>query len=170
MANQVAIALENARLFQETNQRLEELQQAQRQYLHESWSSLAAADKFEYNIGDESATTPENALHVPLMLRDEIIGQISLSSEEEWSDEERAWIESVATQASIALENARLMDESRTLAGLDRTVAEITTRVWSASTIDGILQTAVKEIGRALNLSEATIELSMDGQGAAKDE
>ncbi len=33
VANQVAIALENARLFQETNKRLDELQQAQRQYL-----------------------------------------------------------------------------------------------------------------------------------------
>ena len=170
VANQVAIALENARLFQETNSRLEELQLAQREYLHESWSSLTAKNKYEYNIGDGGASSQESALNVPLTLRNEIIGQISLTGDEEWSDEDRAWIESVATQASIALENARLMDEGRKLASLDRTVAEITTRVWSASTIDGILQTAVKEIGRALNLSEATIELNIEGQGAAKDE
>jgi GAF domain-containing protein/HAMP domain-containing protein len=170
VANQVAIALENARLFQETNQRLEELQQAQRQYLRESWSAITSGDKLEYNLGDESLVSRENALNVPLTLRDEIIGEISLNGDAEWSEEERAWIESVATQASIALENARLMEESRKTAGFDRTVAEITTRIWSANTIDGILQTAIKEIGRALNLSEATIELTPGESGAASNE
>jgi GAF domain-containing protein/HAMP domain-containing protein len=170
VANQVAIALENARLFQETNQRLEELQQGQRQYLHKSWSSITDANKLEYNIGEENTSAQGSDLNVPLTLRNEIIGQISLNRDEEWSDEDRAWVESVATQASIALENARLMEESQKNAGLDRTVAEITTRIWSANTIDSILQTAVKEIGRALDLSEATIELSNEGQGAVENE
>jgi hypothetical protein len=52
-------------------------------------------------------------------------------------------------------------------AGIERTVAEITSRVWSANTIDDILQTAAKEIGRALNVSEATIELNVEEQGAS---
>ncbi len=164
MANQVAVALENARLFQETRQRLQELQAAQRLYLREAWESLSEQKRLEYNVGDETPSETESALQVPLALRDEIIGQISLAGEEEWSAEERAWVESVATQAAIALENARLMEESRKQAGIERTVAEITTRVWSASTIDGILQTAAREIGRALNLSETTIELKTDEQ------
>ena len=167
MANQVAVTLENARLFQETTLRLQELQSAQRQYLRESWSALTASTSFEYGIGDESASGTESAINVPLALRDEVIGQINITGEQDWSAEERAWVEAVATQAAIALENARLMEESRKQAGIERTVAEITTRVWAANSIDGILQTAAKEIGRALNLSEATIELKMDEQGGA---
>jgi GAF domain-containing protein/HAMP domain-containing protein len=167
MANQVAVALENAHLFQETNQRVQELQTAQRQYLREAWTSLAASEHLEYGVGDETLSTTETALSVPLTLRDEVIGQIDLSGDREWSPEERTWVESVATQAAIALENARLMEDSRKQAGIERTVAEITSRVWSANTIDGILQTAAKEIGRALNVSEATIELNVEEQGAS---
>jgi GAF domain-containing protein len=170
MANQVAIALENARLFQETNQRLQELQTAQRQYLRETWSSLTANNQFEYSIGDDIASATKSSMNVPLALRDEIIGQINLTGEEEWSPEERAWVESVAVQSAIALENARLMEEGRKQAGIERAVAEITTRVWSSNTIDGILQTAAKEIGRALNLSEATIELNTTEQEGADNE
>ncbi|MFZ5857572.1 MAG: GAF domain-containing protein [Chloroflexota bacterium] len=170
MANQVAVALENARLFQETNQRIQELQATQRQYVREAWSSLAAGAPLEYKVGDETPFETETVINVPIALRDEVIGQINLTGEREWSPEEQAWVEAVATQAAVALENARLMEESRKQAGIERTVADITTRVWSVSSIDGILQTAVKEIGRALNLSEATIELSVDDQGEANRE
>jgi hypothetical protein len=79
-------------------------------------------------------------------------------------------VESVATQTAIALENARLTEEGREQANLERTVAEITTKIWSANTIDGILHTAAKEIGRALNLSEATIELQGEEEGAPRNE
>lgn len=170
MANQVAVALENARLFQETNQRIQELQATQRQYVREAWSSLAAGEPLEYKIGDDVPLETETAINVPIALRDEVIGQINLTGEREWSPEEQAWVEAVATQAAVALENARLMEESRKQASIERTVAEITTRVWSVTNIDGILQTAVKEIGRALNLSEATIELIVGDQGEASRE
>ncbi len=162
MANQVAIAIENARLFQEINLRLQELQSVQRDYVREAWSSLAKLDNLEYGVGEVTAAASENTLQVPLALRDEVIGQINIESPEAWSPDERAWVESVATQAAVALENARLMEASRAQANLDRTVAKITTKIWSVSTVDGILQTAAREIGRALNLSETVIELGVD--------
>jgi GAF domain-containing protein/HAMP domain-containing protein len=170
MANQVAIAIENARLFQEINIRLQELQAAQRDYVHDAWSSLSRLENFEYGVGEVTAAASDTTLQVPLALRDEVIGQISVEGNEVWSPEERAWVESVATQAAIALENARLMEASRAQASLDRTVAEITTRIWSVSTVDGILQTAAREIGRALNLSETVIELGVEEKGSGQHE
>jgi GAF domain-containing protein/HAMP domain-containing protein len=170
MASQVAIALENARLFQETRERLQEVQTVQRQYLREAWSSQATRENLEYGVGDETVSEHDTALNVPLTLRDQTIGQITLTGDTEWSPEERVWVESVATQTAIALENARLTEEGREQANLERTVAEITTKIWSANTIDGILHTAAKEIGRALNLSEATIELQGEEEGAPRNE
>jgi hypothetical protein len=41
-------------------------------------------------------------------------------------------------------------------------LAEINSRIWSSATIDGVLQTAVKELGRRLSASQATIELNLD--------
>jgi hypothetical protein len=43
-------------------------------------------------------------------------------------------------------------------------LAEINARVWSSATIDGVLQTVVKELGRRLDAAQATIELDIDEQ------
>jgi hypothetical protein len=43
-------------------------------------------------------------------------------------------------------------------------IAEINSKIWSAATIDGVLQTVVKELGRRLDASHATIELNMDDE------
>jgi GAF domain-containing protein len=161
MANQVAIALENARLFLDAQQSLEEIRSTHQQSLMKGWAETARAEGgLEYAIGDGKDETGEKtALDIPLSLREQIIGKISLEGDEEWTPEDRGWIEAVATQAALALENARLLEESQQLALHERVVAEITSKVWSSATLDGILQTAIKELGRTLNASEATIEL-----------
>jgi GAF domain-containing protein len=41
-------------------------------------------------------------------------------------------------------------------------LAEINSKIWSAATIDSILQTVVKELGRRLDAAHATIELNLD--------
>jgi GAF domain-containing protein len=162
MANQVAIALENARLFQEARQALAEMQAIQRQYLRGSWESLAQEQSLEYQLGDIDPAEEPNQINVALSLRDQIIGQISMTGDSEWTPEQRGLIEAVATQAALALENARLVEESQSAAAREHLVADITSKVWSSLTIDGILQTAVRELGRALNVSEAIIELKME--------
>jgi GAF domain-containing protein len=162
MARQVAIAFENARLFQEAQKGLTEMQAIQRQYVLEAWSPLAGNEELEYKIGDEDAREGATEVDVPLALRDEIIGKISLTAEADWTPEQRNLIEAVATQAALALENARLVEESQSSAARERLLAEISGKVWASTTIDGILQTAVRELGRALDASEASIELKMD--------
>ncbi|MGC8856047.1 MAG: GAF domain-containing protein [Anaerolineae bacterium] len=162
MANQVAIALENARLYQEAQQNLKEMRTIQRQYLLSSWNALVdEKGNLGYTVGDEEMIG-QASLEVPLTLRDQIIGEISLASEQEWTPEERNLIEAIATQAALALENARLLEESQKLAARDHLIAEVTGKIWSANTLDGILQTAIKELGRALDVSEARIELKIE--------
>jgi GAF domain-containing protein len=71
-------------------------------------------------------------------------------------------IESIAAQAALALENARLVEESRSAARREHLVAEITGKIWGSTTVEGILQTAAKEIGRAFETDEVVIELKAD--------
>ena len=164
MANQVAVAFENARRFQETQRNLEELRSTHRMYLSEAWSETAREHgSYEYVSGTEvPADGHTAAIDVPLALRDQIIGSLSLEGQQDWTPEERTLIEAVATQAALALENARLLDESRQMALRERLAAEITGKVWSSPNVEFILQTAVKELGRALRADEATIELKTD--------
>jgi GAF domain-containing protein len=162
MASQVAIALENARLFQEAQQVIRELRTVQQQYLLEGWGGFSEENEnLEYRIGDEEDHTAP-MLEVPISLRDQILGQIMLEGQQGWTPEQQSLVDAVATQAAIALENARLVSESRQIALRERMVAEINSKIWSSATIDGVLQTAIKELGRRLNASSATIELSID--------
>jgi GAF domain-containing protein len=164
MANQVASAVENAQRFQEMQKNLEELRATYRMYLSEAWSETAREHgTYEYVSGSQAPAEGEvAAIDIPLTLREQIIGKLSLEGQQEWTPEERTLIEAVATQAALALENARLLDESRQMALRERLAAEITGKIWSSPNMEFILQTAVKELGRALRADEATIELKMD--------
>jgi GAF domain-containing protein len=71
-------------------------------------------------------------------------------------------VEALATQIAISLENARLVEESQQSALRERLSASIVQKLWSSSSIDSILQTAIRELGQALEASEATIELKME--------
>jgi GAF domain-containing protein/HAMP domain-containing protein len=162
MTGQVAIAIENARLFQEAQQVIRELRTVHQQYLLEGWSGFAEDnEKLEYRIGDEEDDSSRK-LEVPISLREQILGQIMLEGQGEWSADQQTLVNAVATQAAIALENARLVSESRQIALRERMVADINSKIWASATIDGVLQTVIKELGRRLNASSATIELNID--------
>jgi len=165
MANSVATALENARLFRDTQKSLEELRLIQRESVVKNWSeSSREGQGYEYAATTEglSPDVAISAIDVPLILRGQIIGQLHLEGQQDWTPEERNLVEAVATQAVLAMENARLLEERQQIALRERLAAEITGKVWSSPNTDFILQTAIKELGRALLADEATIELKMD--------
>lgn len=164
MTNQVAIAIENARLFKEMDETLEELRQANRQYVVTSWSQKLRGEKLEFEtktFAPSEGAEPQN-IEIGLNLRDQSIGAIRLQTENDWSQEDQSWVESLATQVAISLENARLIEESQESALRERLSASIVQKIWASNSIDGILQTAIRELGRALEASEASIELKID--------
>ena len=162
MAGQVAITLENASLFQETQRRINEMRTIQQQYLIEGWGSLSMRkDELEYGIGESNDANTQKFVS-PINLRDQVIGQIDLEGTNDWTIEQKNLIDAVATQAAIALENARLVNESRQIATRERMIAEINSKIWASTTIDGVLQTAIKELGRRLDASSVTVELNLD--------
>jgi GAF domain-containing protein len=162
MANQVAIALENSRLFAEAQQSINEMSATQQQYIQGGWLSLTTDQKFEYSLGEKDLTDRKN-IEVPLTLREQVIGQINMSGMEEWTPEQKKLIESIASQAALALENARLVEESQSIAMRERLANEVTSKIWASTTLDSILQTTVRELGRALEAAEVNIEVFMDG-------
>ena len=153
MANQVAIAIENARLFAQMDQTLEELRQANRQYVVSSWTDKLQGQKLEFStnsVAPSNGDEPHEVV-VGLNLRDQSIGQIRLQTDEEWTPEDQSWVESLATQVAISLENARLIEESQGSALRERLSASIVQKIWASTTsIDTILQTAVRELGLQL--------------------
>ena len=162
MASQVAVALENARLFQEAQQSISELHAIQKQYLLEGWIAINSYNEdLEYSIG-ESSDAANQIIESPIKLRDQALGKITLEQSNEWTPEQRSLVNAVTAQAAIALENARLVSESRQVALRERALAEINSKIWSSTSVDAILQNVIKELGKRFDTSSATIELHMD--------
>jgi len=163
MANQVAISLDNARLFQETRQGLNELRNIQKQYLQEAWiESNLPQGKISLAYGDSSEAENITKVEVPITLRDQIIGQLTLEGDDDLSIDDKNWVQAIATQTALALENARLLEESQSTAMREKFVTEITSKIWASTSIDGVLQTAVRELGQILDATEATIEINVE--------
>ena len=104
----------------------------------------------------------KHPVEVPITLRDQIIGQLMLEGENNLSAEDKNWIQAIATQTALALENARLIAESQSIAMQEKFVTEITNKIWASTSTDGVLKTAVRELGQILDATEATIELSVE--------
>ncbi|MEK6220847.1 MAG: hypothetical protein N2D54_01195, partial [Chloroflexota bacterium] len=73
--------------------------------------------------------------------------------------QEIQFLESVIEQIAAALENARLFEETQRLAQRERISADVSGKVWASTDVDNILQTAVQELGKALNASGGSIKL-----------
>lgn len=165
MANQVVLSLDNARLLLETRQSLNEMRNIQKQYLRDAWiDSNLPQGGVSLSIGESVEGEDKNLVEVPIALRDQIIGRLSLEGNEPLSQDEQNWVQAIATQTALALENARLFEENQSAAMREKFVTEINNRIWASSTIDGVLQTAVRELGQILDATEATIEINVDGE------
>jgi uncharacterized membrane protein YccC len=70
-------------------------------------------------------------------------------------------LETISEQLGIALENARLFQETQRQAYRERVVADVSGKVWSSTNIEAILQTTVQELAQALDLSASAIHLKL---------
>jgi GAF domain-containing protein len=111
------------------------------------------------------------AAAIPLFVGDRPLGLLlvqSLDAPYQFSDREVRLYRTLADQAALALERMRLLEATQRRAERERLTAEISSRVRSSSDVDAILRTAVRELGRSLQASDAWIELEFgDGNGAS---
>lgn len=180
IADALASAIENARLFAATQASLEEIRTLHRQYLEQAWqleTALRGEVSYTYPGGERLADEPSPAgrLEVPIRLRDQVIGSLTIEpnpadgGKPAWSAEELALVEAVSNQAALALENARLLEDTRRKASLERTATQITSKLWASADIDTILRTALQELCDTLGAREGWIELWPGETDAALD-
>jgi GAF domain-containing protein len=103
-----------------------------------------------------------SSMAVPIVLRGETIGVIQLQeigANREWSDDEIATAQAVADQVAIALENARLFEQTVRRAERERKVLEITSKIRSTNDPQQMIRVALEELQGALKASRAQIVL-----------
>ena len=195
LADQVAIAIENSRLFSDARAALNESRALFEKYTRQDWSSFARQAKqtgflfdgknvFPLDRSQKRSTTrtvlqtgslsldKETAtVAIPLKLRGQTIGVIDVRSkkgERVWKQDELTMLQAAAERAALALENARLVESAQRRAARERAIGDLSARIGSASQLESILQIAVEELGRKLGgATEVTLEITEDGQDGA---
>ncbi len=101
------------------------------------------------------------AVGVPIRFRDQVLGVLNVRFEEGAVPEERMMLlEQLAARLGVALENARLLEESRRSAARERLLSRVAERMRASLEVEAVLRSAVREIRAALDLANVTVRLA----------
>jgi GAF domain-containing protein len=168
MADQIAISINSVHLINETQAFAGEMESLTSEQTKIAWRNYFSNRElaFEYTpsetkavVGGQGRIKNENELQIPLRLRGQSIGAISFRGKEnsEWSEGEQSLAERVAEQVALALENSRLIEETRQRAVQQQTVNEISARLNRSLNMDTLLQSAARELGSLPDVAEVSV-------------
>jgi len=166
LADQVAVAIENARLLGESQAAIMQLEAVSTIRMKEAWSKKFEEQKhaFTYTplgVRAEAAAsqTDEGNIKTSISLRGQEIGSIALARKDnvEWGKTDEELIREVAYQVGLAVDNLRLLEDAQQRAKQEQTVGELATRFSQSLDIDGLLQTAAREFGQLPDVSEVSV-------------
>ena len=172
LANQLALAIQNARLFDATQTSITQLEALTIKQSQTAWKTHLEhqAHNFLYTpLGIKqlrrqskfSAGRNEENANIPIMLRGKSIGEITLKRpSQQWTNKEKTLISDVADQVGLAIENARLVDETREQANRDRLISEFSSKLRETLDMDTVVKTAIEEMRKTFNLKEAEVRLN----------
>lgn len=171
LADQVAVAIENARLLDESQATLTQLEALTTIRTREAWHQQLSSKSraFTYTpLGlraEKLPPTGDNHVTIPLTLRGQRIGSISVVRKSDApinkSDEEL--IAEVANQAGLAIDNIRLLEEATQRARQEQIVGKLAGRFSQSLDVDALLQTAVREFAQLPDVAEVSIFVGKQG-------
>jgi GAF domain-containing protein/HAMP domain-containing protein len=188
MADQLALALDNAHLFTETQQALQAARRAYAERSRDAWTELLRTrPEWGYSYERKSIAPAEGAwrpemlqaaqtgqsvqgdgaggatLTIPLKVREQVVGVLDFhrgDTGETWTADEVALLETLAEQLSAALESAQLYQHTQRRVARERLTSEVTARMRETLDMDTVLQTAIREFGKILDIAEVEVRMS----------
>ena len=106
---------------------------------------------------------PRSFLGVPILVGEEVIGVISVQSltrEGLFTDSDVRLLTTIAANVGIGIQNVRLLAQAQRRAQREARINLITRQLRSSQTVESILETAARELGRALNVPQVAIEVT----------
>lgn len=169
LADQVSIAIQNARLYQQSRETLEQAELVAAQMSEQQWSQfLTKQDVHGYHFDgvdaqrlDTENKKPTRGIAIPLILRGTQIGTLKLSATDphrNWDEDEIALAQATAERTAIAIENARLLQEAQKRATKERTIGQISEKIGRLVNLDNILKTTIEELGNTLPGTDVAIQ------------
>lgn len=108
-------------------------------------------------------------LAVALVARDTLLGVLDVQDDEvgRFDEQTQSVMETLARQIAAALSNAQLFSEVEEASRHEQTLRTITEQIQTAVDLDDLLQTAARELGKALRVPRTTIQLGLESAAPA---
>ena len=175
LADQIAIAIENARLLDETQAAIIQLEALSSLRTQEAWSQKLREHgrAFTYTpLGlraEKLSQKSENTINAPIVLRGRKIGSISIARKgnKKWGKLDASLLEEVAGQVGLAIDNIRLLEEATQRAKQEQTVGKLASQFSQSLDLDTLLQTAARELGQLPDVSEVSVLIGQQTEQTA---
>jgi GAF domain-containing protein len=192
LADQLSVAIENARLFEQAEQNLRELKELSREASQRSWADFLAEARDEeknYSHGPQSkgmqiqrsrviervlsagtliVSTGKDGrqtfLAAPIVVRNEVVGVLGIEPDtaREWSQDDLQLLQSIAERTALAIENARLYIQAQRAAEREGLINEIASRLQRAPSLAMLLESAARELAEAMGTENVYAEISIE--------
>jgi GAF domain-containing protein len=195
LADQIAIAIESAQLFAQSQEALAAELRAYGTVSREAWRDMVrAAGTAEGGLrflsdapgvvrpasGEKSAVMQQarqtgrvvkeanTTLAVPIQIREGVsIGALRLNKPG-WGEDEIALVETLTEQLGAALESARLYQETQRREARERITREITENIRRSVEMEVILKAAVSNLGEALGVPRTYVRLMLSEESSGE--
>ena len=104
-----------------------------------------------------------NTLAIPIRVRDRAIGLIDAQKPDgagAWTPEEIALLEALVDQLALALDSARLYQDTQHREARERLIGQVTARMRETLDVRTVLETAADELYQTLGLDKVVIRLA----------
>lgn len=176
LADQIAIAIMNTRLFQQAKEDSDLIQKSYTEYGRETLGGIKKGGRPTIGYYSDAGGTkplskiPETIelddlteLELPLVAHGgEIVGKIIARkpiAEGDWDHDEISVMEALVSQLGIALESAQLFQDVQQRATREQLISDITAKVRKTLNVETVLETAASELGKTLGLAALDIHL-----------
>lgn len=182
LADQVAVAIDSVRLFQQEQERMASERRAYGELAREAWQEVLRARPDLAFASDASgiasfaAWEPQmkvaaqtgqvarrsdapDVLALPIRVREQVVGVIDgrKPGGAAWTQDEIDLLQTLTEQLSAALEGAQLYEDTQRRAAREQVAREITSEMRRSLDVTTVLQTAISQLRTSLDLTEAEV-------------
>jgi len=172
LADQIAVAIENSRLYRQMEDAAEAERRARGEASRRTWEAYLAQ---RANLGfvkegrtvraledAASAAQRERVVAVPVHAGNQEVAVIEVPFSEAqatWTAEQVSMLEALADQVGQALTRAQLYESTERTATRERVISESAAQIRASLDMETVLQTAVREVAESLGIDQAEIRL-----------
>jgi PAS domain S-box-containing protein len=181
LADQIALAIDNTRLLDESRQALRELENTYRSMVASAWRERLTDRPLAFQL-DHSLVRPiqretsayafatgsgsGKTMELPLELRGQKLGVLRLKRPPDagdWRPEEQFLLKELASQITLALENARLLEQTAERAAREQLINQLTSSISRSLDLESLLQTTARELAQLPQVTEVSVHVAAPG-------